>query len=81
MAYTSAYGFDSAQPPRQKRHNTPYKYKARDLPTVPKSCIYKRTSTILKDNAEKEGSDFSDSERSNGMPAFDIVDNKTKAQA
>ena len=36
LAYFLAFGFDSAQPPRKKRHHTTYKYKAQDLPTAQK---------------------------------------------
>ena len=33
----------------------------------------------MKDNAEKQGSDFSERERSYGMAAFDIVNNENDA--
>ena len=40
---------------------------------------YKTPLLRINGKAEKEGSDFSDSERSNVMPAFDIVKTKIRA--
>ena len=63
-----------------KNTKTPInKYKDRDSSIILKMMHQCFPEALLQVTAEKEGSDFSDRERSNGMPAFDIVNNKTKA--